>query len=393
MFFAEQKKILKIISKMKKLFFSLISLSIIFISCSSGHENTPEDTNLRGIDELIGDITSDRTLNANTAYTLKGEVFVNSGAILTIPAGTVIKAYAEAYAERVAFLAVKQGGKIIAEGTPENPIKFTSSKENPAPGDWGGLVICGKAITNLGKNVQAEVTGLRYGGTNSADNSGVYSHIIVEYSGALINPEAEFNGVTFYAVGSGTIVDNIIVRQGSDDAFEWFGGSVNVTNLAAIGCQDDSFDWTEGWNGTAINLYSDQSSATAFSSDSRGIEADNNSTNPLLAPISNPTLKNITLIGRDNPLVTSEAGIMLRRGTNATIDNVYISGFKGTTKSYGINFDGKETQNAFAQNPITNISINNSTMESNHTTYYTLKADATGAGNRELKPTWMSWMD
>lgn len=378
---------------MKKLLFRLTILSLVFTGCSSSNNNNAdEDIDIPATGELIGDITTDITLNSNTVYTLKGEVFINSGVTLTIPAGTIIKAYAEKDAEKVAFLAVKQGGKIIAKGTEANPIRFTSSKVTPAPGDWGGIVICGNAVTNLGINVQAEVTGLRYGGINPADNSGIYSHIIVEYSGALINPEAEFNGVTFYAVGSGTTVDNILVKQGSDDAFEWFGGSVSATNLAAIGCQDDSFDWTEGWNGTVINLYSDQSSATAFSSDSRGIEADNNAANPLLTPISNPTLKNITLIGRNNPLVTSEAGIMLRRGTKGTIDNVYISDFKGSTKSFGINFDGKETQAEFATHPVTNVSIHNSIATSNFPGYYTVNDNAMGAGNGALPPVWMNWM-
>ena len=251
---------------MKKLVIGLFAFGTILTSCSSDDTNGPiaPETSV-----LQGNITSDLTLNSGTVYTLRGATYVKPGATLTIPAGTRIEADTE-YAE-VAFLAIEKGAKMMAQGTAANPIVFTSNSASPAPQDWGGLVICGNAITNLGVNAQAEVTGLTYGGTNPADNSGVYSHIIIEYSGNLINDEAEFNGVTFYAVGSGTTVNNILVYQGSDDGFEWFGGSVNASNLAAIGCQDDSFDWTEGWNGTVTNLYSDQSSATGLSSDSRGI--------------------------------------------------------------------------------------------------------------------------
>lgn len=379
---------------MKKLVLSLAILGAIFTGCSSDDDNNGNGNdggNNPSVSELSGAITTNTTLNANTVYTVKGGVFVNDGITLTIPAGTRIEGYAEADAEEPSFIAVKQGGKIIAQGTADKPIVMTSSKANPAPGDWGGLIICGNALTNLGVNVQAEVTGLTYGGTNKADNSGVYSHIIVEYAGALINPSAEFNSVTFYAVGSATKVDNILVYQGSDDGFEWFGGSVGGTNLSAIGCQDDSFDWTEGWDGVVTNLYSDQSSAIAFSSDSRGIEADSNENNPTLAPISNPTLSNVTLIGRNNSAVTSEAGIMLRRGTYAKINNVYISGFKGEN-SFGINFNGDESRAFFEANPLTNISINDVREGSNMAEGYQANQDATGAGDKATKPTWMNWM-
>lgn len=374
---------------MKKLVLSLAVLGAILTSCSSDDDsnNTPP-VPATGI--LEGNIAADLTLNAGTVYTLRGATYVKSGVTLTIPAGTRIEA--DAAFEEVAFLGVEKGAKIDAQGTAAKPIVFTSNSATPAPQDWGGLVICGNAITNLGANVQAEVTGLTYGGTNAADNSGIYSYLIIEYSGNLINEEAEFNGVTFYGVGSGTTVNNILVYQGSDDGFEWFGGSVNATNLAAIGCQDDSFDWTEGWNGTVTNLYSDQSSATGFSADSRGVEADNNTTNPLLAPISNPTLKNVTLIGRNSADVPKEAGMWLRRGTHAKIDNVYIANFKGSTSGFGINFDGTDSQAFFTATPVTNINISNVSELSNLLAGFTASATATGAGSGAAHASWMSWM-
>lgn len=375
---------------MKKLVLTLAILGAIVTGCSNDDNNNGPEVPETGV--LSGNITENMTLNAETLYTLKGATYVKSGVTLTIPAGTRIEA--DSKFEEVAFLGIEKGAKIMAQGTAANPIVFTSNAATPAPQDWGGLVICGNAITNLGTNVTAEVTGLTYGGTNPADNSGILSHIIVEYSGNLINDDAEFNGVTFYAVGSGTTVNNILVYQGSDDGFEWFGGSVNATNLAAIGCQDDSFDWTEGWNGTVSNLYSDQSSATGFSADSRGIEADNNQNNALLSPISNPTLSNVTLIGRSNAAVTKEAGVWLRRGTYAKISNLYVTGFKSTASGsgFGINFDGAESQAYFTANKLNNVTIVNSTIDSNMILGFNATNNATGAGNGAAKATWMDWM-
>lgn len=374
---------------MKKLLLSLTVISALFVSCSKDDNNSTEKAPATG--ELSGNITSDLTLNAETVYTLKGATYVKSGATLTIPAGTIIEA--DASFEEVSFLAIERGAKINAQGTAAKPIVFTSNNDSPEAGDWGGLVICGNAVTNLGVNVTAEVTGLNYGGTDSEDNSGVLSYVIIKYSGNLINDEAEFNGLTFYSVGSKTVVNNILVYQGSDDAIEWFGGSVNATNLVAIGCQDDSFDWTEGWNGTVSNMYSNQSTATSFSSDSRGIEADNNTGNALLSPISNPTLSNITLIGRNNATVTKEAGMWLRRGTKGTISNVYVADFKSTTSGsgYAIYADGTDSQNYFTSNPVSNVNINNVTANSNTGTYFTASQTATGAGNGASLPSWASW--
>lgn len=376
---------------MKKLLLSLTIISTLFVGCNNDDDNTTPTVPATGV--LSGNITSDLTLNAETVYTLKGATYVKPGVTLTIPAGTIIEA--DAAFQEVAFLAIERGAKINAQGTPAKPILFTSNSNSPEAGDWGGVVICGNAVTNLGENVTAEVTGLNYGGTNPADNSGVLSYVIIEYSGNLINDEAEFNGLTFYAVGSQTVVNNILVYQGSDDAIEWFGGSVNATNLAAIGCQDDSFDWTEGWNGTVSNMYSNQSSATSFSADSRGMEGDNNTGNALLAPISNPTLSNITLIGRNNATVTKEAGMWLRRGTKATISNVYIADFKSTTSGsgYAIYADGPDSQAYFTTNPVLNVNITNVTADSNTGTYFTASSTATGAGSGAALPSWTSWMD
>jgi len=378
---------------MKKLVLSLAILATVFTGCSDDDKVNYGPT-VPGTGELSGNITSDMTLNAGTVYTLIGATYVKSGVTLTIPAGTRIEA--DAANDATAFLAFEKGSKINAQGTAAAPIVFTSNSATPEPGDWGGLVICGNAITNLGANSQAEVTGLTYGGNNPADNSGTLSHIIIEYSGNIITGESEFNGLTFYAVGSGTTVNNILVRLGSDDGIEWFGGSVGGTNLAAIGCQDDSFDWTEGWNGTVSNLYSDQSTAVGASADSRGMEADNNQGNPLLAPVSNPTISNVTLLGRNAASVPKEGGIWLRRGTHGKISNVYIANFKSTDtgSGFGINFDGGDSTAFFTANPLTGVTITNTTLATNLAAGigYVSTPAATGAGSGAAKPSWMSWM-
>ena len=215
-------------------------------ACSSDDDNNPTPDNDPFKDGVIsGNITSDATISSGKEYTLRGAVYVKPGATLTIEPGAIIKAEYSESSPSTAFLAVEMGGKIMAEGTTSSPIIFRSGAAQPAAGQWGGIVICGKGITNAGTNVEAEVTGLKYGGTDAADNSGVLSHVIIEHSGNIITGEKEFNGLTLYAVGSGTKISDIFINQVADDGVEWFGGSVNVSNLTVLGAQDDSFDWTD----------------------------------------------------------------------------------------------------------------------------------------------------
>lgn len=297
---------------------------------------------------LSGDITEDRILDAQYKYTLAGGVHVKSGAILTIPAGTIIKSDPN---ESVAYLLIEQGAQIDAQGTADNPIVFTSGASSPAAGDWGGIILCGKAPINNGSTATAEVGDVLYGGTEPSDNSGTLKYVRVEYTGNAINDEKEHNGFTFNGVGSSTTVAYLQAYFGNDDGFEFFGGTVNATYLVSTGSGDDCFDWTYGWVGFGSYWIAEQANGVG----DRGIEADNNGDNNGASPFSNPTLSNITLTA----YVGSESdGMKLREGTKGKISNVVITNFQdGVEVEHGITVSNA----ASGELLLTNVSISNST--------------------------------
>ncbi len=283
------------------------------------------------VSDLRGDITGDITLSSANTYTLSGALAVKSGATLTIEAGTTIRAVAGG---SNTYLVVENGARIIADGTPDAPIRFTSASSDPKAGNWGGLLLIGDAPISGGGTSTTEVLPLQYGGTDAEDDSGVLDHVIVEYTGARIGGESEFNGITFYAVGRGTQVSNIAAIFGDDDAIEFFGGTVNVENVFVANPRDDMFDWTQGWTGTATNVYGILTAAqTTKSDDPRGIEGDGNldGRSPSDAGQSNPTITNITIINEST--IEMADLIKVRRGSNATITGAYLSVGAGATAS------------------------------------------------------------
>ncbi|WP_211229809.1 hypothetical protein [Olivibacter sitiensis] len=254
---------------------------------------------------------------------------MKEGATLTIPAGTTITATTEGTS---AFILVERGAKIIAKGTASAPIKFTSSTQRS--GSWGGLIINGYAPLSRPTEAsastgQTEISpNILYGGSDAADNSGELDYIIIEYSGANINDAAEHNGLTLNGVGNGTKISNIFIKDGADDAIEFFGGSVNVTNLLVVNSEDDMFDFTQGYTGTLTNSYGIwEAGFTTNEADPRGIEADGNldGVNPSDVAQSNFTIDGMTIVNRS----TTASGIMqdivkIRRGATATITNLLI---------------------------------------------------------------------
>ena len=334
---------------LKLMAMALMACMGVFTACNDDDYTQPGngDSTIDNNGTLEGTITSDLTLTSGNTYILNGEFIVKGGATLNIEPGVKIVAQ---YDDRVDFILVEQGGKINAEGTAEAPIVMTSSKE--VPGAWGGIHICGLAHTNAeGGKGSSEIGGATYGGDNDADNSGVLKYVRVEYTGYAFDEEHEANGVSFYGVGNGTVVENCEAYKGSDDGFEFFGGSVNIKNMVVVSCSDDSFDWTEGWNGKGENLvaYQEKESKLGYDCDCL-IEADNNENNYAAAPVSHPSLKNLILVGNGG----SKQGVRLRRGTEVEIDNAQITG-----KGAALVVESVETENALKDgvSKLNNVSI------------------------------------
>ncbi len=255
-----------------------------------------------GVCVLSGVITEDLTLTADTDWLLRGGVFIGDDenpTTLTIEAGTTV--YGETSTD--GMLVIRRSSRIMAEGSADAPIVFTSSKEagTRARGDWGGLIINGRApVNSCGGDYEGDYceaygeggTGW-YGGADAGDSSGVLRYVRVEFAGTLISPENELNGIAFQGVGSGTEVDYVQVHMNADDGIEFFGGTAQVKHVLVTGVGDDMLDWTDGWQGKAQFVVLQQFADAG----DNGIEADNNGDDNEASPRSNPTLSHITIIG------------------------------------------------------------------------------------------------
>jgi hypothetical protein len=302
---------------------------------------------------LTGPITANRTLSADSVYTLSGYVKVQSGATLTIPAGTTIVGDTT---QPGSSLWILRGAKIDAQGTATDPIVFTSARSpgNRKPGDWGGIIIIGNGIINRtggpiltegGAAGQAEDYS---GGTDNNDNSGTLRYVRIEFAGYDISGAGqELNSLSSYAVGRGTTYEYIQTMSGLDDSFEWWGGAVDGRYLVSYESGDDHYDWTEGYQGRNQFLIAFQSvklvpapGTGSFSADPRGFEADG--CDPAVSgctltgssgstPLSMPVFANFTLIGPgQNPDIPADGnGAVLRRGTGGTLFNGVLGRWKG----------------------------------------------------------------
>lgn len=383
----------KSISKLFKLV--ALSLFIANVSCSSDDDNNDGGNNSTFVlerDNLQGTINDGVVTLESGTYKLTGKLIVANTATLVVKPGVIIEAteLAENQFESVRYIAVAQGGKIDIQGTSTSPVVMTC--ENQTPGAWGGLVVCGKAPINKGTTASAEVSDLTYGGTDVNDNSGSIKYLRIEYSGYAYNADKEFNGLSLFGVGKGTTIEYVQVHEGSDDGFEWFGGTVDskylvVSNFSSeVG--DDLFDWTEGWNGVGQYWYGKRTN-----NGNRGIEADNNSNNHLASPISDPTISNLTLIGNNGG--PENQAMKLRVGTKVTFDNVVLSNW-GT--GFDIQHDESVGYVGSQELRATNVKFENVTLNTKGTntageaadvsSVYTENNSATGAGNGTAKPTW-----
>ena len=300
-----------------------MALSAALLISSCGDDNNGEKVPEGGEDDflLTGSLAENKTLKGGTTYKLSGDYTVKAGATLIIEAGAKIEAVDD---DVVDYILIEQGAKIDAQGTSDNPIIMTSEKKEP--GAWGGIHICGKARINAeGGAGTSEIGDASYGGTDDADNSGTLRYIRVEYAGYKFNADKEANGFTFYGVGNGTKLEYLQAYAGTDDGFEWFGGSVNAKYLVSTNNSDDSFDWTEGWTGKGqfFIAYQEEQTTLGYDCDAL-IEADNNGDNATLTPVSCPVLANLTLVGNNSE--EGKRGIRLRAGTYAKIYNTLVKG-------------------------------------------------------------------
>ena len=287
---------------------------------------------------LSGTLTGEQTLESKE-YILNGTVIVADGGRLNIPAGTTIKAR-EGFSS---YLLVAQGGKLYADGTADKPVIFTANTTSPVSGYWGGIIINGKAPIS-GQNADKSDTGLteidnsyKYGGNVDDDKSGSWTYGQICYAGARSTADIEHNGLTLNGVGSGTKIENIYVLESADDAIEFFGGTVNVTNLLAVNPDDDMFDFTQGYSGTLKNCYGVwENGYTSTEADPRGIEADGNLDGDYSDHLrqSDFTVENMTIVNNaanttDN-VDRMQDVIKVRRGAKATIKNALVKGTGGT---------------------------------------------------------------
>lgn len=378
---------------------AILSLTLITTSCSSDDnggstDDGPDSTFIVNREDLKGDINDGEVILESGTYKLTGKLIVKDGAKLTIKEGVKIEATAldPNQFEAVRYIAVAQGGMIDVQGTASSPVVMTAAVQ--APGSWGGLVVCGKATINKGATASAEVSDLTYGGTTDNDNSGSIKYLRIEYSGYSYSSDKEFNGLSLFGVGNQTVIEYVQVYEGSDDGFEFFGGTVNakylVTSNKGTNVGDDMFDWTEGWNGNGENWYGVRTNAG-----NRGFEADNNSNNHLAAPISNPNIKNITLIGAGSDDTSAESqGMKLRVGTKGIFDNVVLKGWKtgfDIQHSEGIGYVGtslKATKVKFEDVTTKSVGKDTAGTTADVTAFFTEDNTATGAGNGSGVPTW-----
>jgi hypothetical protein len=322
---------------------------------------------------LSGNITVDRTLYADTLYTLSGYVKVGNGRTLTIQPGTTIVGDA---AVPGSSLWILRGSKIDAQGTADAPIVFTSSHAagERHPGDWGGIIMIGNGIINRSGTVLTEgpqgITEPYSGGTDNTDNSGILRYVRIEFAGYDVSNGAgqELNSLSLYAIGSGTTLEFVQSLAGLDDSFEWWGGAVDGRNLVSYESGDDHFDWTEGYRGRNQFLIAFQSvrldpapGTGTQSTDPEGFEADGcNGTGCDLGfssqPFSRPVFANFTIIGPGTatPITGSgDVGAVLRRGTGGYLTNGIIARWQ----RQGISVRDPETATMIANDSLNVVNL------------------------------------
>lgn len=320
---------------MKKLFLPFVAVLLFFAACKKDTSLTT--SNLKKTDTIQGTITSNMTLDASKNYFLKGQVFVKNNAVLTIPAGVTVYVQKNDLAANKSVLVITQGAKLNVSGTVDKPVVFTSAAATKSPGDWGAIILLGKAPTNVG---MGNVEGLpasadtQYGGTVSNDNSGSITFLRLEYCGGINPPQEDewivdkASGLCLAGVGSGTNIFNVMVSHSNDDGFQFVGGTVNAANLIGYNNGDDDFDFDLGYQGKLQFLLSYRTLAFSQALRANGLESYNDqypTTNP---PLTRPVISNMTIIGPQGVQTVKtnlNQGVYIRKGTRFAIRNSIIA--------------------------------------------------------------------
>lgn len=324
---------------MKKIFLKfaivLLGATTVFTSCDNGTEPDPDPTPTSNEVIIKSNITGTRQFVKDSVYILQGQI--NVSGTLNIAAGTIIKG------DKLTkgCMIILPTGTINAIGTAAEPIVFTSRKEpgDRAPGDWGGLVLVGKAPVNQSNaTVEGLSSPVDYGTSAYADrdenhSSGTLKYVRIEFAGVALQPDKEINGLTMCAVGKGTTIEHIQVSYCGDDSFEWFGGNVNCKYLISYLGIDDEFDTDYGFSGKVQFVLGVRNPRTADVSKSNGFESDNDGSGSAANPKTSPIFSNVTLIGpfktTSDGNVSSDyaSGMHLRRNTSLSVFNSVFAGW------------------------------------------------------------------
>lgn len=286
-----------------------------------------------GTATVSGLISANQVWPSSCTILIDGTVFVEPGVVLTIQPGTTIKGKKNPSNPPPSALIFRRDSKINAVGSAAAPIVFTSDQSpgSRLPGDWGGLVINGRAPVNCpgGECLAEGLSGSPFGGSEANDSSGILRYVRVEYAGRILSTDNELNVLTLNGVGRGTTVDHVQAHMGLDDACEWFGGTVNAKYLVCDGAADDTFDFQLGTTANVQYAFGQQSALSLDAAGSHGWEADNNENGFDFQPRSAPNFCNVTMVGcRDqggNCNVDS-SGALLRRGASGQFWKTIVTG-------------------------------------------------------------------